>query len=86
MLIYAGTHDWQCNWIANKLWVDKLDWTGRSAYVKESWRSWHVDGEKAGETKNAGSLTFATVLGAGHMMSPSLLWLHHSADPFIRPS
>ncbi|KAG1863717.1 Alpha/Beta hydrolase protein [Suillus subluteus] len=68
VLIYAGTYDWQCNWIANKLWVDKLDWTGRSAYVNESWKSWYVDGEKAGETKNAGPLTFATVLGAGHMV------------------
>lgn len=68
VLIYAGTYDWQCNWIANKLWVDKLDWTGRSAYAKESWRSWYVDGEKAGETKSAGPLTFATVLGAGHMV------------------
>jgi carboxypeptidase C (cathepsin A) len=81
VLIYAGTYDWQCNWIANKLWVDKLDWTGRSAYMKESWRSWYVDGEKAGETKSTGPLTFATVLGAGHMMSPSLLWLHPLADP-----
>jgi carboxypeptidase C (cathepsin A) len=86
VLIYAGTYDWQCNWIANKLWVDKLDWTGHSAYVKESWRSWYVDGEKAGETKSAGPLTFATVLGAGHMMSTSLLQLCPSADPFIRPS
>jgi len=68
VLIYAGTYDWQCNWVANKLWVDKLDWTGHSAYTKESWRAWYVDGEKAGETKNAGPLTFATVLGAGHMV------------------
>lgn len=68
VLIYAGTYDWQCNWVANKLWVDKLDWTGRSAYAKESWRSWYVDGEKVGETKNAGPLTFVTVLGAGHMV------------------
>ena len=69
VLIYAGTYDWQCNWIANKLWVDKLEWTGSSAYAKETWRAWYVDGEKAGEIKNVGPLTFATVLGAGHMMS-----------------
>lgn len=24
ILIYAGTYDWQCNWVANKRWVDKL--------------------------------------------------------------
>ncbi|PCH41605.1 alpha/beta-hydrolase [Wolfiporia cocos MD-104 SS10] len=68
MLIYAGTLDWQCNWVANKLWVDKLDWLGRNAYNAESWRDWIVDGKKAGETKKAGVLTFATILGAGHMV------------------
>ncbi|KZT13130.1 alpha/beta-hydrolase [Laetiporus sulphureus 93-53] len=69
MLIYAGTYDWQCNWVANKLWVDKLDWLGREAYNAEEWRDWVVNEKKAGETKKAGTLTFATVPGAGHMMS-----------------
>ncbi|CCL99179.1 uncharacterized protein FIBRA_01194 [Fibroporia radiculosa] len=72
MLIYAGTYDWQCNWVANKLWVDKLEWLGRDAYSAEEWRDWIVDGKKAGETKKAGMLTFATVVGAGHMMSVQL--------------
>ena len=67
ILIYAGTYDWQCNWVANKLWVDKLDWTGKGAYNAENWRDWVVDGQKAGETKRAGVLTFTTILGAGHM-------------------
>lgn len=67
MLIYAGTYDWQCNWVANKLWVDKLEWTGHDAYAKEEWRDWAVDGKKAGETKSSGVLTFATIRGAGHM-------------------
>ncbi|KAF9246868.1 peptidase S10 serine carboxypeptidase [Melanogaster broomeanus] len=70
VLIYAGTYDWQCNWVANKLWVDKLEWTGNEAYNKEEWRSWLVDGEAAGETKKSGKLTFASVYGAGHMISP----------------
>ncbi|EIN10271.1 peptidase S10 serine carboxypeptidase [Punctularia strigosozonata HHB-11173 SS5] len=72
VLIYAGTYDWQCNWVANKLWVDKLEWSGHEEYVKAEWRDWRVgeDGEKAGETKSAagGLLTFATVRGAGHMV------------------
>ena len=67
ILIYAGTYDWQCNWVANKLWVDKLEWTGHDAYVREEWRDWTVGGRKAGETKSSGVLTFATVRGAGHM-------------------
>ncbi|EKM59597.1 uncharacterized protein PHACADRAFT_250197 [Phanerochaete carnosa HHB-10118-sp] len=68
MLIYAGTYDWQCNWVANKLWVDKLEWTGKDAYDIAGWRDWLVDGHKAGETKAAGPLTFATVREAGHMV------------------
>ncbi|OSD01828.1 peptidase S10 serine carboxypeptidase [Trametes coccinea BRFM310] len=68
VLIYAGTYDWQCNWVANKLWVDKLEWTGASSYASTEWRGWDVDGNEAGETKSAGLLTFATVRGAGHMV------------------
>ncbi|KAN0097812.1 Merops: S10.UPW [Tylopilus felleus] len=70
VLIYAGTYDWQCNWVANKLWVDKLDWTGNEAYKKQVWRPWLVNGNAAGETKTSGKLTFASVYGAGHMMIP----------------
>lgn len=69
VLIYAGTYDWQCNWVANKLWVDKLEWSGKGVYGAQEWRDWMVEGKKAGETKNAGVLTFVTVRGAGHMMS-----------------
>lgn len=68
VLIYAGTYDWQCNWVANKLWVDRLEWTGKEAYTAQKWRDWEVDGKKAGETKGAGVLTFATIRGAGHMV------------------
>ncbi|KAI0786433.1 Alpha/Beta hydrolase protein [Abortiporus biennis] len=68
VLIYAGTYDWQCNWVANKLWVDKLEWTGKEGYTGEEWRDWVVDGKKAGETKSSGPLTFATIREAGHMV------------------
>src|ERR1700761_9608830 len=30
VLIYAGTYDWQCNWVANRMWVDKLEWSGQA--------------------------------------------------------
>lgn len=49
--------------------MDKLEWSGHDAYKAEEWRDWTVNGKKAGETKSSGPLTFATVLGAGHMMS-----------------
>ena len=69
ILIYAGTYDWQCNYVANKLWVDKLQWSGSDAYAKADWRDWTHNGKKVGEVKETGLLTFATIRGAGHMMS-----------------
>ncbi|TFY55074.1 hypothetical protein EVJ58_g8476 [Rhodofomes roseus] len=48
ILIYAGTYDWQCNWVANRMWVDKLEWDGADAWAAEAWRSWGVDGSVAG--------------------------------------
>ena len=48
-------------------------WTALSdqlrLYKSQSFRDWSVDGHKAGEVKTAGPLTFATVRGAGHMIS-----------------
>lgn len=72
VLIYAGTYDWQCNWVANRLWVDKLEWSGQEAYAALEWADWAVGKqEKAGEVKQAeGSLlSFVTIRGAGHMIS-----------------
>lgn len=69
VLIYAGTYDWQCNWVANKLWVDKLDWSGKAQYAVEQWRDWSAGRSKAGEAKETPLLTFVTIRGAGHMMS-----------------
>lgn len=69
VLLYAGTFDWQCNWVANRMWVDKLAWGRAGEWGRGEWREWEVAGRAAGETKTAGPLTFATVRGAGHMIS-----------------
>ncbi|TRM68590.1 peptidase S10 serine carboxypeptidase [Schizophyllum amplum] len=75
MLIYAGTYDWQCNWVSNRLWVEKLEWSGAGAYSAAAWRDWGITDDsnaafsKAGEVRETPLLTFATVRGAGHMMS-----------------
>lgn len=48
-----------------------LEWTGQDAFVREPLKEWTVDGAAAaGLTRSAGKLTFATVYGAGHMVSP----------------
>ncbi|KAJ7507313.1 peptidase S10 serine carboxypeptidase [Mycena galericulata] len=71
VLIYAGTYDWQCNWVANRMWVDKLEWSGQKAYAALDWTDWDIGAQvKAGEVKQAeGSpLSFVTIRGAGHMV------------------
>jgi carboxypeptidase C (cathepsin A) len=73
ILIYAGTYDWQCNWVANKLWVDKLLWSRSDVYQEESWREWMVDGRVVGEVKQTYPLTFVTIREAGHMISVFIL-------------
>ncbi|KAK0434771.1 Alpha/Beta hydrolase protein [Armillaria borealis] len=75
VLIYAGTYDWQCNWVANKLWVDGLDWSGKKEYNEAQWEDWFVGDSKTGEIKQTPLLTFATIRGAGHMIS---------ADPLLK--
>jgi len=69
VLIYAGTYDWQCNWVSNKLWVDSLEWSGQEDYGNALWRDWYVGKQKAGEVKSTPLLSFVTIRGAGHMMS-----------------
>ena len=69
VLIYSGTYDWQCNWVASRLWLDELEWTGAGAYQQQAFRDWAVEGHVAGQTKSAGLLSFVTVYGAGHMIS-----------------
>jgi hypothetical protein len=72
----------QCNASANKLWVEKLEWTGQEAYLSEAWRDWFLDGKKVGEIRKSGLLTVATasVNGAGHMMSINFLVVWFSSD------
>ncbi|KAL1663142.1 Alpha/Beta hydrolase protein [Schizophyllum commune] len=76
VLIYAGTYDWQCNWVANRLWVEKLEWSDAATYQATPWRDWGLGNgsdpsnfTKAGEVRETPLLTFATIREAGHMIS-----------------
>ena len=45
-----------------------LEWTGQEEFVAQPLRDWNVGDHKAGVTRSAGPLTFATIDGAGHMV------------------
>jgi len=66
-LIYAGTYDSACGWVSNKMWVKKLDWSGRNMLETQAWRTWNVSGNPVGEVQNVGMLTIASVWAAGHI-------------------
>ncbi|KAJ7025527.1 serine carboxypeptidase [Mycena alexandri] len=68
VLIYAGTYDFVCNWVGNEAWTLALEWTGHAEFSSQPLREWTVDGKRAGKTRSAKGLTFATVDAAGHMV------------------
>jgi carboxypeptidase C (cathepsin A) len=46
-----------------------MEWSGQEGYRSQKAREWLVGGKRAGKTRSYGGLTFATVDGAGHMVS-----------------
>ncbi|KAI0686213.1 serine carboxypeptidase [Earliella scabrosa] len=67
VLIYVGENDWVCNWVGNNRMTLDLEWTSQAKFRSQPLREWFVQGELAGKTRNFGDLTFATILGAGHL-------------------
>lgn len=69
MLIYVGTNDLASNFVGVYRMVQALDWSGGDDFAALKLRNWVVNGHLAGEMKNYGRLTFATIRGAGHLVS-----------------
>ena len=69
VLIYVGKYDWICNHVGNEAWTLALEWSGHEEFSTQSLREWKIDGKSVGTTRSAKGLTFATIDGAGHMVS-----------------
>lgn len=54
---YVGMLDFICNHVANELWMERLEWSGRAGYNAAEFNDWIVDGHRAGEFKTYGNLT-----------------------------
>ncbi|KAJ7596550.1 Alpha/Beta hydrolase protein [Mycena floridula] len=67
VLIYVGNFDLVCNWVGNQMWTLALEWSGKEDFNAKPLREWTVDGKRAGLTRSAKGLTFATIDNAGHM-------------------
>ena len=68
VMIYAGVDDLICNWLGNYRWVNSLPWTGAQEWATSPLQPWLVDGDLAGEVRQAAGLTFVKVKSAGHMV------------------
>lgn len=69
VLIYAGSYDFIANWVGNLRWTLDMEWPGQAGYREAEMSDWLVDGKSAGKTKFFGNFTFATIYGAGHLVS-----------------
>lgn len=58
--------------VANEKTSLELDWHGRHQFSKEPLKPWDLKGNVAGRTRSTGPLTYATIRGAGHMVSSAL--------------
>eukprot|EP00727_Mastigamoeba_balamuthi_P002068 m51a1_g11859 hypothetical protein (914) ;mRNA; r:503783-507973 len=64
ILIFSGDLDGCIPFMGTAKWI-----ACRGRPVKNAWRTWHLDGQVAGGVIEYDRITFATVKGAGHMVS-----------------
>ena len=65
-----GDADFICNWLGNNKWTDELEWYDSENYGKVGRTDLRLGGagEKIGEVKSSGNLTFMRIHSAGHMV------------------
>lgn len=69
VLIYAGDKDYICNWLGNREWLRKLEWSGNEEFNNAPVDDWFTSkGVHAGTKQISGPLTFLRVFEAGHMV------------------
>lgn len=73
VLIYVGAYDFVANWVGSERWTVKMEWTGKEKFGKEELKEWSVLGKPAGLAREYGNFSFATIYGAGHLVSGTTL-------------
>jgi carboxypeptidase C (cathepsin A) len=69
VLIYAGMYDAAASWLDNERMTRIIPWSGRAAFAGVPMREWNVGGAAAGKVRSSGLLTYASIYGAGHLVS-----------------
>ncbi|ODQ82059.1 hypothetical protein BABINDRAFT_32983 [Babjeviella inositovora NRRL Y-12698] len=68
VLLYAGDKDYQCNWMGNLAWAEKLQYKHHKQFHKAQLRPWYNGEVRAGEVKSYDKFTYLRVFDAGHMV------------------
>ena len=68
VLVYSGNKDYICNYLGGLEWTTSTKWASQSEFQAAKFKDWKVGGDKAGEVKAYGDLTFLSVNEAGHMV------------------
>ena len=65
-----GDADFICNWLGNHAWTEALEWPGQKTYNEAQLEDlkFDGDGDKFGEVKSNGNLTFMRLHAGGHMV------------------
>jgi len=66
VLVYAGDVDYICNWLGNKAWTLKLDWSGKEGFNAAEDKAMTVGG--GGRLRSHKNFHFMQVYQAGHMV------------------
>jgi len=66
--IYEGVTDLICNAGGAYLTLNTMNWSGQSGFNNAPNNTWTVSGQKAGNWKRYGNLTYVNVDAAGHMV------------------
>lgn len=70
ILVYAGDQDYVCNWLGQREWTNKMNWTHQSDFNKAKMKDFVVrpNDDPAGKIQTSHDLTFLRVYQAGHMV------------------
>eukprot|EP00829_Urostomides_striatus_P010092 TRINITY_DN2303_c0_g1_i6.p1 TRINITY_DN2303_c0_g1~~TRINITY_DN2303_c0_g1_i6.p1 ORF type:complete len:268 (-),score=71.08 TRINITY_DN2303_c0_g1_i6:17-820(-) len=61
-----GDRDFTCNWRGAEMLADKLEWSGRSEYLKQPYKDVGIGKLVLGKRKTHKNLSLTIVFGAGH--------------------
>ncbi|KAG9075964.1 hypothetical protein FS749_012309 [Ceratobasidium sp. UAMH 11750] len=66
VLLLAGDADYLCNYMGSEAVMDAMQTQFTPLYKQQQWTNWTVAGIATGLYKNAGTLSYIRVSGAGH--------------------